>query len=78
LCVAGGNHFSFFNFLEAFLIRKEGRKDYPQGKKHDLLLIRDFADCAKEDITVNLVPKLLVFLLCSLVGLFDKSEVLHE
>jgi len=42
------------------------------------LLIRDLADCTKEDITINLVPKLLVFLLRSLVGLFDNSEVLHE
>ena len=64
-------------FLYFLYNKKEETKDDPQAKNQDLLLIRDLADCAKEDITINLVPKLLVFLLRSLVGLFDNSEVLH-
>jgi hypothetical protein len=48
------------------------------NKKEQLLDIWNLSDGAEEDISIDLISKLLVFLHRLLVRLFDQREILHE
>jgi hypothetical protein len=56
---SGGNHFSFFNFLEGWMERKEGREVHQQRRKKNLLLIWSLTDRAQEDAAIDLASIIL-------------------